>query len=280
MKRCLLILPLLLALGSVGQAQQVPQKSVAPVESEPPPPVEADPPPPPDEIVTVVPTAETERMTTNIAFIVDTSGSMDNHGRVGMAITFANSIIGRPGDQLMIALLSFKDIHTRWPGLTEKEKAAALAAGSLDPAGKKPPKGWTYFPGVPQLESAQNWLNSRGANGGTNPVSALTEVLAEDVDDLSIVIITDGEDFDVAGFKAAVKIGQALRVGREKNRAVIFVIGIGRKSAARQHLIDVGKEGLGGFFVVQKPEPPAPPKPIQLGPWPIIPDDWDPDYDD
>jgi len=277
MKRCLLILPLLLALGSVGQAQQVPQKSVGPAEpvspAEPPP---AEPPPPPtpsDEIVTVVPPSGP--MTTNIAFIVDTSGSMDNHGRVGMAVTFANSIIGRPGDQLMVALLSFKATHTRWPGMNKSEILAAKLAGTWERMdGPPPPKGWTYFPGVPQLASAQSWLNNRGASGGTDPVSAINEVLAETVKDLSIVLITDGEDFDVSAFTKAVVEGQSAREKSKLGRAIIFVIGIGKNSAIRQHLMDVGKAGGGGFFVVQRPK--TPPIPLL---WPD-PNDWDLDQDD
>lgn len=222
-------------------------------------PVKADDPPVLNEIVNIEPPAAL--MTTNIAFIVDTSGSMNSYGRVGMAVTFANNIIGRPGDQLMIALFSFKQTHTRWPGLTDKEKAAAQAAGMLDGLDVKlPPKGWTYFPGKLQLESAQKWLNSRGANGGTNPVTALTEALAENVDDLSIVLITDGEDFDIPVFKIAVVIGQALRVGRGLKSAVIFVIGIGAPAANQHHLRDVGKEGGGGMYVVRR----LPPPPLRL----------------
>jgi len=248
------LIPLLLVLAvSADVFSQCSNGGVAPIDSGDP--VKADKPPVPDEIVMIE--APTSAMTTNIAFIVDTSGSMDNFGRVGMAITFANSIIGRPGDQLMISLFSFKNKHTRWPGLTEKERAAAIASGELDePDGKGPPKGWTYFPGKPQLESAQKWLNGRGAMGGTNPVSALEDALAEKVDDLSIVLITDGEDFDIQAFKLAITIGQALREGNGLKRATIFVIGIGDNAHKRQHLLDVGKQEGGGMHVVRRPQPP------------------------
>jgi Mg-chelatase subunit ChlD len=231
--------------------------------------------PAPDIIVPVI--SPTRVMTTNIAFIIDTSGSMDTGGRVGMALTFAWGILGRGGDQLQVALFSFKNTHTRWPGLTAAEKVAAKSAGSLDePVGKGPLKGWVFFPGVPQLASAQKWLNERGTNGGTNPTSALIEALAEKVKHLTIVLITDGEEFDIPAFKKAVADGQAEREKKELGKATIFVIGTGKSAAKQQHLIDVGKSEGGGLFVIEKPEPPLS-IPLFVSPMPPggIPDDID-----
>jgi hypothetical protein len=180
---------------------------------------------------------------------------------MGMAITFAESLISTPTDEMMIALLSFKEDHTRWPGMTPAEIAAARAAGTYEERqGDPPPTGWTYFPGTPQLASAQAWLNSRGANGGTNPVSAITEALAENVQDLSIVLITDGEDFDADAFKKAIADGQAARVAAKLGRAVIFVIGTGEVAKNQQHLRDVAESEGGGLYVIRRPTPPEPEK--------------------
>ena len=278
-----LFLPLLLAMvGAVTAVAQdiqgiVPAgpRSSSPTEVEEPLP-QPPPPPVPDEIVTIIP--PTEMMTTNIAFIVDTSGSMNSDGRVGMAITFANSIIGREGDQLMISLFSFKSIHTRWPGMTANEIISAKLLGTWDKIdGPPPPKGWTYFPGVPQLASAQNWLSARGANGGTNPASALNESLAEDIKHLTIVLISDGEDFDVPEFIKAIIDGQKVRVDKGLGKAVIFIIGIGPKAHTMDHLRVVGETEGGGLFVVRRPQPPVA-LPVLL-PDPLLDlnglDDWD-----
>ena len=258
MKRCLMILTMMVMAGQASAQCRPPEpEPEVEIEEE----VEdPDPPPPPDEIVQVVP--PTMRMTSNIAFIIDTSGSMDNGGRVGMAITFARSLVERPQDQLMVSFFSFKDSHTRWPGLTEEEESAAREAGTLGhEEGDPPPKGWVYFPGVPQLESAQRWLTGCGASGGTNPVSALNEALAENINDLTIVLITDGDDFNVPLFLQSVQAGQAARVQRGQNKAVIFVIGVGPNANQRQHLVNVGRSEGGGMFVVRRPPPPEPPAP-------------------
>jgi len=249
-----LLIPLvMLGTPAFGQCRGA---DVSPIESTTPPP---EPPRAPDIIESVI--QPTMTMTTNVAFVVDTSGSMDNDGRVGMALTFARGLIERPTDQLMIALLSFKDSHMRWPGLTAQEREAARIAGTLQAASSTPPpKGWTYFPGVPELASAQAWLTARGASGGTNPVSAIAEILSESVRDLTVVLITDGEDFDVPAFRLAVTAGQASRVQRGVGRAVIFVIGTGGAAANKQHLRDVGTSEGGGLHVIRRPAPPPPPQ--------------------
>lgn len=193
----------------------------------------------PDEIVSVV--AATQRMTQNIAFIVDSSQSMTNAGRMDMAIRLSQSILGQEGDELVVALFAFKATHTRWPGMPH------------DGAGPPPPEGWTEFPGADRLESAQQWLMAQGASGSTNPISAINEAMAEDVKNLTIVLITDGEDFDVPGFLQAVRDGQTAREARGVGRAVIVVVGIGPNSRRREHLQTVGREGGGGMYAIRPP---------------------------
>lgn len=248
MNRCLLILPILAALGS-SQANAQPgpgpvQGSVAPNPSASDSPEAEEPEPSPGEVTSIV--EPTARMTTKIAFVVDTSGSMDNTSRIGSALSFAKGIIGQQGDELLVALIAFSDSHTRWPGVKH------------DGIGKPPPKGWTYFPGVPQLKSAQSWLDNQSVEGGTNPVSAIIEALAEPVKDLTVVLITDGE-FGVKAFKKAIKGGQANRKSLELGPAVIIVIGVGRGAKTQQHLIDVGKSERGGYYVIQPPPLPTEP---------------------
>jgi Mg-chelatase subunit ChlD len=230
--RLLTLLFLLTAGASLALAQDV-----APVESKTP---AAKPQRPPDIIELVIP--GNRPMTTWIAFVVDSSGSMDNSGRMGMAIKFATDILGQGVDEMKVALLAFKGSHERWPGVPH------------DGLGPAPPEGWTEFPGVTQLQSAEKWLNSQGAHGITNPSSALREALAEEIEDLTVVIITDG-DFNGDDFKNAVAVGQASRESRGRKKATIIVVGIGEESVKRQHMIDVGKSEGGGLFVIKRPKP-------------------------
>ena len=236
MKSCLMVL-LLLTTAVVPPA--LAQSGGSPLPAEPEDDYDAVP-DQPDVIVPIV--NPTSPMTTKIAFIVDTSGSMENGNRVKKAIAFAQSIMGARTDELLVALLAFKDGHDRWPGLPHKGDGPA------------PPKGWTYFPGVPQLKSAQKWLTEQGTTGGTNPSSALKEILAEKITDLTIVLITDGDDFDVDKFKKTIADGQKLREKQKLGRAVIFIVGTGSRAEKHKHLQDVGKSEGGGLFVIRRPE--------------------------
>lgn len=230
---------------------------------------------PPDEIVQVVP--GTMRMTTKITFVVDTSGSMDHSGRVNQAITFARNILGQPGDDLIVTLYAFKDGFTKWPGLPPDPKEVRF--------GPPPPKGWTEFPGVPQQEAAQKWLTERGASGGTNPIGAMTDALGQNMKDLTIVLISDGE-FDGPSFLEAVEKAQQERIKKGLGRAVIFVIGTGADAGKTDHMVDVAKKNGGGLHVIRRPKteddeeedavganpspakatPPPPPAPTPVGP--------------
>ena len=83
---------------------------------------------------------------------------MDSSGRMGMALSFSRGIMSNPNDQLMIALISFKEDHQRWPGVPHNPK---------EDGPNPPPKGWTYFPGADRLAKAQKWLNDRGASANS-----------------------------------------------------------------------------------------------------------------
>ena len=220
-------------------------------------------PPVPDVVVPLVP--GTRRMTTKIAFVVDVSLSMRSYGRVQMGITFARDLLGRPDDELLIQLFAFRKDVSRWPGIKPDP--------SEQQYGPPPPEGWTEFPSVAALESAQRWLSAQGTSGGTNPTKAMIAALQLQQRDLSVVLITDGEfKAHEEEFLAAVKVGQAIREAKGLGRAVIFVIGTGPAAAQEQHLLQVGKENGGGVAIImpqaKKPTPaveqPAPPLPDDI----------------
>jgi len=199
----------------------------------------------PDEIVEVLP--GTERMTSKIAFVIDASGSMDLYGSIKRAIRFAQDVIKQPNDDLLVTIFAFKEKHTRWPGVKPDEGELRF--------GPPPPKGWTEFPGVKQLESAEKWLMGQGADGGTDPSSAITAALALDMKNLTVVIITDGEfNWSVKDFLDAVSNGQADRVKRKLGKAVIFVIGTGAGAESQRHLVKVAKSGGGGLHIIRRPQ--------------------------
>lgn len=188
----------------------------------------------------------TERMTTRIAFVVDVSGSMKDVAKIGVGLGFSRSLLGREGDELEIAIYSFSDAKARWEGFP------------FDPSdgGKPPPPGWTYFPSVPALRAATEWLASQGAKGGTNPTGAVAAALEESVEKLTVVVITDGE-FEPESFLAAIERGQAARERAGLGRAVLITVGVGQGSSAQAHLRKAGEAG-GGFFYVREVEEPGP----------------------
>lgn len=247
--RCppLALLVALIAEAAQAQCGPFPPTPFPPIPISPPQtaPVESSVPPenrPPDEIVEVAP--GNRRMSTKIAFVVDTSGSMDNNGRVQMGITFARDLLGRPGDELLVQLFAFKENSARWPGVPPDPNEQRF--------GPPPPEGWTEFPSIPALESAQRWLTAQGARGGTNPVAAMTEALSLEQRDLTVVLITDG-DFGshVAEFLTVVEALQQARIKKGLGRAVIFVIGTGPEAARESHLLTVGRVNGGGMHVIR-----------------------------
>lgn len=233
-----------------GQPYGPPPPPPNPIPGGPFPPVPDAPPPPPvaPKVLEIIPVVEqTQKMSTKIAFVVDASGSMASFNHLGVAMGFTNSILGREGDELEVALYAFRDMAIRWPGFPH------------DDQGPPPPPGWTYFPSVPAYEAAERWLRELGAGGATNPVEAVLCALAEPIKELTVVIITDG-DFGGPQFKDAVIAGQVGRITRGLDRAVVVVIGVGANVEKRQHLIDVGTTEQGGFYKVREADPPEAPE--------------------
>jgi hypothetical protein len=180
-------------------------------------------------------------MTTKVAFVVDASGSMAGLDRIGVALGFSRSVLGSEGDELEVTIYAFQDGATRWEGFPH------------DGNGPPPTPGWTFFPSAQAYESATNWLRSLGAEGGTDPRAAVHSALKEVIDDLTVIVITDGE-FNGDQFKQAVEDGQKARVAAGRGKAIIIVIGVGPNASKQQHLKDVGTSGLGGFYFVHEVE--------------------------
>lgn len=221
----------------------------------PPPPTPEGPPAPEEEplppkhleITTIV--EQTQRMSTKIAFVVDASGSMSNFDRLGAALSFSKGLLGEQSDALEVAIYAFRDAAMRWPGFPH------------DGNGPPPPPGWTFFPSEPAYRAAASWLSALGAGGNTDPTEAVQEALAENIDDLTVVIITDGE-FDGNLFKQTIERAQAARVAAGHDRAVIIAIGVGPNAKNQQHMKDVGTSELGGFYCVREADDPLSDEPL------------------
>lgn len=186
---------------------------------------------------------QTRRMSNKVAIVADASGSMNDVARISIALGFIRYMIGHGDDHLDIAAFAFSDEFVRWPGVPYTGN------------GRAPPRGWTAFPSEEALDNVNSWLRAQVASGGTNPVGAMLAALREDVDDLTVMLIMDGEFDSVDAFNHAVEDGQLGRVARGRQRAIIIVVGVGPNVRKQDHLEDVGRSEGGGFYVVREEEP-------------------------
>lgn len=200
----------------------------------------------PDEVVAIIP--GTARMTTRLTFVIDTSSSMSNSRRVSQAIVFARDTLGLPGDDLLVTMYAFKEAFKKWPGLAPDPSEVRF--------GPLPPKGWTEFPGVPQQQAAQEWLSNEGASGGTNPNDAMVAAITQDMKDLTVVLITDGQFYRYnATFVATIEAAQQARLKKGYRRATIFIVGTGEASVTRPHMIAAARRNGGGLHVIRPARP-------------------------
>lgn len=249
--RLLLLTLILVSSGRTGLSQDIqkvplPDPCPAPYGPPPPPPHQttetAEEPPTPEaplvlEIVPVV--DQTQRMSSRVAIVVDASGSMAGIDRIRVALEAARHILAQEADQLEVVIYAFANGQTKWPGVPH------------DGHGQAPPPGWTQFPSEIALRSATEWLRAQGANGGTNPEGAVMSALGEKVDDLTVVIVTDG-GFSPVQFKFAVQMGQTARLQAGFGRAVVMILGVGKDADKKLHLAEVGRSERGGFYLVRE----------------------------
>jgi len=121
------------------------------------------------------------RITKNIRFVVDVSGSMSSQ-RIDAAIANMLSIAEQPIDEMQVALITFDQEHSVWPGHPH--------------GGYKPvPPGWAQLPDLditgPNGELS-TFIHDHIRDGNTFPQSAIHAAI-DDRRDLTVVLITDGE---------------------------------------------------------------------------------------
>lgn len=183
-----------------------------------------------------------ERLTSRIVFLVDVSGSMKGPkiDRAIDAVVGPEGIARQAGDQLEIAVVSFASEVQRWPGVPEEGV----------------PADWAGLPSDDALVAARGWLEGQGSDGcSTDLCPALRLALAEERDELSLVIVTDGVLSDADAVLGVLREGQAARVARGLKPAVVAVWGV---DGDEPILREIGQAGRGGFFH-EEGAAPAPP---------------------
>ncbi len=187
-----------------------------------------------------------------VLFVVDVSGSM-----AGMKFDRASQavleIAGQPVDEMEIGLIAFDNHPSRWPGIPEEGVEGRPGV----------PKGWAALPSQEAVDDASTWLRKINPTGGTRAIPAMEAALAEDRNQLSIVLVTDGQFYQETSAKilAAVKEAQKRRVDKGLGRAVVLVYGVGDTHSILEEL---GKRGHGGFY--RNPDAPPVPEPVLLMP--------------
>lgn len=145
------------------------------------------------------------RPSKNILLLVDNSGSMA--GKTwAVARGYATMIAGQGTDQASVAVMAFGEAPQRW----SYKKAT-----------------WARLPDDNAVKDASSWLDRLPATGSTFLLPALSAALAEKVDPLTVVVVTDGLfSEDAAPLLAAVEVLQAARAKRGMSRAVIVGLGL------------------------------------------------------
>lgn len=213
--------------------------------------------------VVVEPTAKPSK---RVELVIDVSISMYHGGRLKRVMKALSTILEQPLDEFQFTIFTFASHTAQWHGIKDDKN---------DP--KPCPAGWAKLPSATAVKVAQKWLDNQ-PTGSTEPNDAMIRALAHNRDELTIILITDGEfggDDDIASFKRVVKDGQAARKSHGLSEAVIIAYGVGSASEEQKHLAEVGKTWRGGFYVDPNTKPaPAPVDMAQIGsmlfcPWGI-----------
>lgn len=200
--------------------------------------VSAQEPPPPLQIIVEPKTPVTKR----VMFLLDRSGSM--HGNaLSMAVNALLDISEQNVDEFDIALIAFNDSLARWPGIP----------------GSGTPRGWASMPSDKALQNMKEWVNNFNASSNTHLIPALIRALSEQRDELTIIIISDGQFNDptpntvppIAMILNTIAVGQQERAKMGFQPANIICYGIG---PINENLRVIGALGGGYFCQVPPPE--------------------------
>jgi len=156
-----------------------------------------------DALVTVV--EPRTRPSKHLFLLVDNSGSMAGKSW-SVARGYASMIAGQGTDQASVAVLAFGEGAQRWTYKGAK---------------------WARLPDGHAVKAASSWLDKLPAFGSTYVLPGLTEALRENVDPLTVVVVSDGLfTEDPAPLLVAVECLQRERGKRKLGRASIVCLGL------------------------------------------------------
>jgi uncharacterized protein with von Willebrand factor type A (vWA) domain len=178
-------------------------------------------------------------------FLVDGSGSM-NGNKIKAAMSFALSIAEAPLDDLQISITMFGSNVRRWEGTRDINPQTGEVVSRV---------GWSLMPSRDNLERASEWMAGHFDGGSTYVIPGLRHILkscsnitddtgpqltpgiVQPVEDLTILILTDGVFTDNgAGIVGAIETLQQERVDNGLEPAAIGIIGIDVRNNAKAHL--------------------------------------------
>ena len=247
--------PLLIALVailvlSVGGAQAVPDD-------------DAPAPPPRVSPEQVVPARKDYVLTDRVLFVVDRSVSM-NKTKLRQAVDSCLFTMFAGDDGFRVGIIGFAHTYDRWGGVpscvphpTRKSGDLALKKLFVSQCTKRcVPYGWAAMP--TSYTEALAWLTGLVSAGATTPAPALLAALTDRTQNLTVVFVSDGEDFNGKACLKAIKQAKAWRKKRGLTEAGVMVWGAGSKARTRASLRRIAKAGGGGLWVHGKE---------RTGPW-------------
>jgi hypothetical protein len=212
----------------------------------------------------VVPAEEGFVLAERVIFVVDQSSSMGKD-KLRQAIDSCLMILQNPDDGWRVGMIGFTTSYTRWHGAPEcvRHDPGPRAGGDyalrrdlqikVEPCSKHcVPAGWAAMP--KSYKKAEAWLTSLASSGGTTPHPALEAAMTDPARNLTVVFVSDGEDYKGDECVKSIKWANLWRKNRGLPRAGVMVWGAGPHmkrpdSAYRKVLVKIAKAGGGGMWI-------------------------------
>ena len=171
-----------------------------------------------------------------VIFLYDRSGSMSSTSLTS-ATRFIQSIITSNVDDFEIAIIAFDDITSRWPGMPEPDSNPPI------------PNGWARLPSRIAIERSLTWINGLSSRGNTNVMLALRTAMVEPVDELSIVLVSDGLFGETPQeIITILEASQERRIDRDLQP--VSIMAFGAIAEKNDMLMAIGEFGQLGYYRV------------------------------
>ncbi len=193
-----------------------------------------------EEVKQVVAPKKDFHASNRILFVVDTSGSMRDHYQ--QAVESVLHLVEVPIDDLQVALVTFSGSPVVWKGRPQPCQHAPTEKHTK----KCVLEGWAELP--EGYRAFRKYLATCPADGGTEPATALSIALAQPLEELTIVLVSDGF-FSPEPVISALLNGQQWRLKKGLPLARLMVWGCGSAAEESVALTRLAKCGGGGFWI-------------------------------